>query len=83
MMLTDRDRAILAFEEEHWVHTGRKQNDIREQFGISTPRYYQALGELIQNPDAVEAFPQLTKRMLERRTAHEQAARRRADFLSD
>jgi hypothetical protein len=79
-MLSDRDRAILTFEEEHWVHTGRKQNDIREQFGISTPRYYQMLGDLIQNEDAVKEFPQLTKRMLARRAAHE---RSRLRFLDD
>ena len=83
MMLSDGDRQILAFEEAHWVHTGRKQNDIRERFGISTPRYYQMLGDLIQNPDVVQAFPQLTKRMLERRSAHEHAARRRASFIDD
>jgi hypothetical protein len=79
-MLSEGDRAILAFEEANWVHTGRKQNDIRKQFGISTPRYYQLLGELVQKPDAVKAFPQVTKRMLERREAHERAAARRASF---
>ena len=62
------------------MHTGRKQNDIRETFGFSAPRYYQLLHELAAARDAVEAFPQLTKRMLERRDAHEQAARRRAAF---
>jgi hypothetical protein len=79
-MLSDRDRAILTFEEQHWVHTGRKQNDIREQFGISAARYYQLLHEIAATPDAVAAFPQLTKRMLERRRAHERAAQRRASF---
>lgn len=79
-MLSAQDRKILAFEENYWVHTGRKQNDIREQFGVSTPRYYQLLGELIQDPDAVKAFPQLTRRMLERRDAHTQTAWRRAAF---
>jgi hypothetical protein len=82
-MLSESDRDLLAFEETHWVHTGRKQNDIREQFGISAPRYYQMLGDLIQNPDAVKEFPQLTKRMLQRRDAHTQAARRRAAFGDD
>jgi hypothetical protein len=79
-MLSDRDRDILAFEESHWVHTGRKQNDIREQFAMSAPRYYQLLGELIEDADAVKAFPQLTKRMLARRIAHERARDRRASF---
>jgi hypothetical protein len=79
-MLSDRDREILAFEESNWIHTGRKQNDIGETFNVSAPRYYQLLGDLIQNPDAVEAFPQLTKRMLSRRDAHARAAQRRASF---
>lgn len=78
-MLSDRDRALLTFEDAHWVHTGRKQNDIREQFGVSAPRYYQMLGDLIHNPDAVKEFPQLTKRMLARKDAHEQT---RSRFLS-
>jgi hypothetical protein len=82
-MLSDRDRSILAFEEAHWVHTGRKQNDIREQFGLSAARYYQLLHEIAASPAAVAAFPQLTKRMLERRRAHERAAARRASFTQD
>jgi hypothetical protein len=80
MMLSDRDRGILEFEETYWVHTGRKQNDIREQFGVSAARYYQLLHEIAATPDAVKEFPQLTKRMLERRNAHERAAARRAEF---
>jgi hypothetical protein len=75
-MLSDRDRQLLAFEEQHWVHTGRKQNDIREQFAISAPRYYQLLGDLIGNPDAVKEFPQLTRRMLQRREAHSRSRSR-------
>ena len=82
-MLNDRDRALLTFEQEHWSHTGRKQNDIRETFGISAPRYYQLLGDLVEDADAVEAFPQLTKRMLARRTAHENARARRAAFTEE
>ena len=82
-MLSDRDRNLLAFEESHWAHTGRKQNDIREQFAMSAPRYYQLLGELIEDVDAVKAFPQLTKRMLARRAAHERALARRAAFDRD
>jgi hypothetical protein len=82
-MLSNEDRDLLAFEETHWVHTGRKQNGIREQFEFSAPRYYQLLGDLIQNPDAVRAFPQLTKRMLERRDAHTHAARLRSSVIDD
>lgn len=79
-MLTDRDRSLLTFEENHWMHTGRKQNDIRDQFGLSAARYYSALLGLIEDPEAVRAFPQLTKRMLARRVAHERAMARRASF---
>lgn len=82
-MLSDRDRALLTFEGQHWVHTGRKQNDIREQFGISAPAYYAAILALVTDPDAVEAFPQLTKRMLARRDAHTAARARRLQALED
>jgi Protein of unknown function (DUF3263) len=41
--LSDREQQeMLAFERQWWRYAGAKARAIREQFGISAPRYYQA-----------------------------------------
>lgn len=67
-MLTDRDRAILAFEETHRRDGGAKDVAILEQFNLSRARYYQVLNGLLDSPDAVAEFPMLVRSLLEVRT---------------
>jgi hypothetical protein len=63
-MLTDRDRAILAFENQWTRTTGAKEFAIRETFRMSAARYYQLLNRLIDSPEALKADPALVKRLL-------------------
>lgn len=65
--LTDRDRAILHFEDSWTRDAGRKEAAIREQFGFSFTRYHQELGRIIHEPGAVQAYPSLTKRLQQAR----------------
>lgn len=61
--LTERDRAILAFERQWWKYAGSKEQAVRELFEMSSTRYYQVLNGLIDNPAALAHDPMLVKRL--------------------
>lgn len=67
--LSDRERAILAFERQWWRYVGAKENAIRDQFGVSPTRYYQLLNQLLEKPEALRADPMLVKRLRKTRSA--------------
>jgi hypothetical protein len=71
--LTDRDRAILAFESEWRRHVGAKEEAIRSELSMSPARYYQLLGRLIDTAEAQEHDPMLVKRLRRIRDAREHA----------
>lgn len=62
--LTDRDRAMLAFEDKWPKHTAQKEEAIRDEFAISAPRYLQLLNVLVKRPAALVAEPLLVNRIL-------------------
>lgn len=66
---------LLAFERRWWRYPGRKEQAIREEFGVSPIRYYQALAAALRDP-ATLAIDAATVRRLQRVTAR--AARHRA-----
>jgi hypothetical protein len=76
--LSARELEILAFERAWWRRGGRKEEAIREEFGISAARYYQVLGALIETPAALREDPMLVKRLQRLRDAR---TVRRADLL--
>ena len=65
--LSDRDRAILAFERRWWRFAGAKEQAIRDEFGESATRYHQELNALMDKPAALEADPVLVNRLRRRR----------------
>ena len=76
--LSARELDILAFERAWLRRGGRKEEAIREEFGISAARYYQVLGALIETPAALREDPMLVKRLQRLRDAR---TVRRADLL--
>lgn len=72
MPLSDRDRALLAFEAEWRRHGGAKEEAIRAEFGMPPARYYQLLGRLIDTSEALEHDPLLIRRL--RRLRDQRAA---------
>jgi hypothetical protein len=76
--LADRDLEILAFERQWWQYAGAKEQAIRELFDMSSTRYYQLLGQLIDRPEALEHDPMLVKRLRRQRSQRQRqrAARR-------
>lgn len=61
--LTERDRAVLAFERQWWKVPGSKERAIREHFDVSATRYYQLLNALVDTDEAVRHDPMLVKRL--------------------
>jgi hypothetical protein len=78
--LADRDARILRFERSWWKHAGAKEQAIRKEFGLSSARYYQLLGALIDSPAALAHDPMLIKRLQRVRDAR--LAARSARLLS-
>jgi len=76
--LSQQDEALLDFEAGWWRAERSKDDEIRTRFGLSTPKYYQRLNALIDNPDALAYSPLLVKRlrrMREQRQADRSAHR--------
>ena len=79
--LSERDAAILEFENQWWKYAGAKESAIREMFDMSATRYYQVLNALIDTPAALAAEPMLVKRLRRMRSARqrERSSRRLND----
>jgi hypothetical protein len=75
MGLSERDRAMLDFERSWWTEPGRKDDAIRERFGVSAARYRQILAALIDCDEAEHFDPLVVRRL---RRARDQ--RRRARY---
>lgn len=71
--LSDRDRAILAFERQWWTFSGAKDEGIRAQFDMTSTRYYQILNALLDDPAALAHDPLLVKRLRRLRTERQRA----------
>jgi hypothetical protein len=71
--LSERDRAILAFERQWWKYAGAKEQAVRDLFGMSATRYYQVLNSLLDSPLAMAADPMLVKRLRRVRAARQRA----------
>lgn len=72
--LSERDAAILDFEDRWYTSSVPKDQAIMEAFGCSSARYYQQLNLLLDKPEAMAHNPLLVKR-LRRMRALRQAER--------
>lgn len=71
--LSERDRAVLAFEKRHFKYSGSKEQAIRDRFGMSATRYYQVLNALLDRPEALEFDPMVVNRLRRRRASRQRA----------
>lgn len=72
--LSQRDAAILDFEDGWFTAAVPKEQAIMEHFSLSSARYYQLLNALIDTQEALAYKPLLVKR-LRRMRSERQAAR--------
>jgi hypothetical protein len=68
-VLDDRDKATLDLEAQWFKFTGAKEAAIREKFDESATIFYQRLGALIDNPDALAYSPAVVNRLRRLRDA--------------
>ncbi len=71
--LSERDQAVLDFERQWWKYAGAKEQAIREQFSMSSTRYYQLLNAIIDRPEALVFDPLLVRRLRRLRAARQRA----------
>ena len=76
MSISERNRAILDFEQKWWTLPGPKELAIRDHLGLSATRYYKALNDLMDSPDAAEYDPLVIRRLRLKRDR-----RRRARYV--
>jgi hypothetical protein len=69
--LSRREHDMLGFERQWWRRAGAKETAIRDLFGTSPTRYYQALNALVDRPEALAADPLLVRRLRRLRTARQ------------
>lgn len=69
--LSARDKAILDFERSWWSDGGVKEAIIAERFELSTARYYEILGEILEQPAAMDHDPLLVRRLRRLRDARQ------------
>lgn len=73
MALTQRDREIIQFERTWWADGSSKESLIRDNFELSTTRYYEILGELITSDEAYEYDPLVVRRLRRHRDRRRRA----------
>ncbi len=79
--LSSRDQAVLEFERQWWKYAGAKETAVREQFDMSSTRYYQVLNALIDRPEALASDPLLVRRLRRLRSQRQrQRSARRLGF---
>ena len=70
--LTEQDRAVLAFAQDHQLQ-GCSPTQVQGRLGMSQTRYLQVLTALLDRPEAADAHPKLIDELRElrgrRRTA--------------
>ena len=77
--LSERDVAILDFEESWFTSEVPKEQAIMERFSMSSTRYYQQINYLLDQHAALEYKPLLVKRL--RRLREQRQAERSARRL--
>lgn len=63
MGLTEREKAILDFEQRWWTFPGPKEAAIREHLSVSATHYYHLLSRLIDSPEAMRHDPLVVRRL--------------------
>ncbi|WP_347059271.1 DUF3263 domain-containing protein [Blastococcus sp. HT6-30] len=69
--LSRREHDMLGFERQWWRRAGAKETAIRDLFGTTPTRYYQALNALVDRPEAMAVDPLLVRRLRRLRTARQ------------
>ena len=67
MGLSEREKAILDFEQRCWMLTGPKEASIKKHLSLSATHYYQLLARLVDTPEAMQYDPLVVRRLRRQR----------------
>ncbi|MGB3595002.1 MAG: DUF3263 domain-containing protein [Ornithinimicrobium sp.] len=67
------DAHLLDFEAKWWQYQGAKESSIRQEFQMSSTRYYQRLNQLLDSEAALAYNPMLIKRLRRMRSSRQRA----------
>jgi hypothetical protein len=67
--LTERERALLAFERHWWRYGATRADAARARFGLGGPEHGRIVGALIDRPEALAVDAVLVRRLQRMRTA--------------
>jgi hypothetical protein len=76
--LGERERAVLAFEQQWWRFAGAKEEAIRREFAVGPTAYYQLLSRVLDDPAALAHDPMLVKRLQRQRASRRRRTGRRS-----
>lgn len=82
MPLSDRDRAVLDFEARWQRHDAAKEEAVRTDLEMTPARYYQLLGRLLDDADAVAYDPMLVHRLRRLRDSRQRERTSRSAVLT-
>lgn len=71
--LSDRQRAIIAFEGSWWTQEDARDTLIRARFACSSEDYYQELNQLLDHPSALTFDPLVVRRLRRQRERRRRA----------
>jgi len=66
--MTPQEHDVLALDDEQPHHTRTKEALIRERLRVTPTRFYQIRNRLLTDPEALAAFPSLSRRVEETRS---------------
>ena len=64
--------SVIAFERLRWNHAGAKEQAIKDTFGLSATRFYQARNAVLDDAEALVLDPQTVNRLRRLRDAGRQ-----------
>lgn len=61
--MTDDDRALIDFAAKQWRTPGAHAAAVRTELGLSVTRYWQRIGRLLTDPEALAYSPVVINRL--------------------
>jgi hypothetical protein len=68
----DDDFRLLEFEDAHPRNDHAKEASLREEFGMAPSAYFQRLFTLIEEPEVIDTYPLVRRRLLRLRSRQHQ-----------
>ncbi len=70
--MEDNDFRLLEFEDSHPRNDPRKEESLREEFSLTPGAYFQRLFLLIEEPEVMETYPAVRRRLVRLRARQHQ-----------